>query len=142
MMRLSERGPKTAVTKSASAWGMVAWRSNHPVRRTHTTGRGTCESSDGIERRPAIEGMLCAMALESANGRQKHHTQAGLHVCCERALKSASERTTHGGAGSVRGPSGNRPRERSNTSGNRGEALHGIDGGDLAARLYALQANC
>jgi hypothetical protein len=24
----------------------------------------------------------------------------------------------------------------------RGVALHGIDGGDLAARLYALQANC
>jgi hypothetical protein len=41
---------------------------------------------------------MCAMALESANGRQKHHTQAGLHVCCERALKSAAERTTHGGA--------------------------------------------
>jgi hypothetical protein len=65
--------------------------------------------------------VLWRMALESANGRQKHHTQAGLHVCCERALKSASERTTHGGAGSVRGPSGNRPRDRSNTSGNRGE---------------------
>jgi hypothetical protein len=32
----------------------------------------------------------------------------------------------------VRGPSGNRPRERSNTSGWHAEALHDIDGGDLA----------
>jgi hypothetical protein len=44
-----------------------------------------------------MEDMLCAMALKSANGRQKHHTQAGLRVCCERALKSAGERTTHVG---------------------------------------------
>jgi hypothetical protein len=44
-----------------------------------------------------MENVLCAMALKSANGRQKHHTQAGLRVCCERALKSAGERTTHGG---------------------------------------------
>jgi hypothetical protein len=40
---------------------------------------------------------VCYIALKSANGRQKHHTQAGLRVCCERALKSAGERTTHGG---------------------------------------------
>jgi hypothetical protein len=39
----------------------------------------------------------------------------------------------------VRGASGNRPREVSNTSGYRGEALHGIGGGDLAARLNAVQ---
>jgi hypothetical protein len=44
-----------------------------------------------------MEEMLCAKAPKSANGRQKHHTQAGLHVCCERALKSAGERNTHGG---------------------------------------------
>jgi hypothetical protein len=31
------------------------------------------------------------------------------------------------------GPSGNRPRERSNTSGWHNEALLGIEGGDLAA---------
>jgi hypothetical protein len=37
------------------------------------------------------------MALKSANGRQKHHAQAGLHVCCEQALKSAGERNTRGG---------------------------------------------
>jgi hypothetical protein len=40
-----------------------------------------------------MEEVLCAMALKSADGRQKHHTQAGLHVCCGRALKSAGERT-------------------------------------------------
>jgi hypothetical protein len=68
---------------------------------------------------------VCAMALKSANGRQKHPTQAGLHVCCERALKSAGEWTTHGGGGSGGGPSGNRPRERSSTSVDRGGALHG-----------------
>jgi hypothetical protein len=36
-----------------------------------------------------MEGLLCAMALKSTNGRQKHHTQPGLHVCCELALKGA-----------------------------------------------------
>jgi hypothetical protein len=48
---------------------------------------------------------MCAMALKSANGRQIQHTQAGLIVCCERALKSVSERTTHGGrrCGGLRG---------------------------------------
>jgi hypothetical protein len=44
-----------------------------------------------------MEEVLCAMALKSTNGLQKHHTQAGLHVCCERALKSAGKRNTHGG---------------------------------------------
>jgi hypothetical protein len=68
------------------------------------------------ERGPITEEVLCAMALKSANGRQTHHTQAGHPVCCEQALKSAGERNTHGGA-PLRGPSGNRPRERSNTSG-------------------------
>jgi hypothetical protein len=38
------------------------------------------------------------MALKSANGRQTHHTQNGLHVCCEQALKSAGTQNTHGGA--------------------------------------------
>jgi hypothetical protein len=40
-----------------------------------------------------MEGLLCAMVLDSTNGRQKqHHTQAGLRVCCELALKSAGTR--------------------------------------------------
>jgi hypothetical protein len=39
---------------------------------------------------------MCAMALKSANGRQKHHTLPGLRVCCELALKGAGERNTHG----------------------------------------------
>jgi hypothetical protein len=44
-----------------------------------------------------MEEMLCAMALKSANGRQTHHTQAELPVCCEQALKGVGERNTHGG---------------------------------------------
>jgi hypothetical protein len=44
-----------------------------------------------------MEEVLCAMALKSSNGRQTHHTQAGLLVCCEQALKGVGERTTHGG---------------------------------------------
>jgi hypothetical protein len=44
-----------------------------------------------------MEEVLCAMALKSSNGLQTHHTQAGLLVCCEQALKSVGERTTHGG---------------------------------------------
>jgi hypothetical protein len=32
-------------------------------------------------------------------GRQNYHTLSGLCVCCERALKSAGERSTHGRAG-------------------------------------------
>jgi hypothetical protein len=60
-------------------------------------------------------------------GKQTHHTKAGLPVCCEQALKSAGEQNTHGG-GSVRGPL----RETACT-GESGEALCGIDGGDLAA---------
>jgi hypothetical protein len=90
-----------------------------------------------------MEEMVCAMALKSANDRQTHHTKTGLPVCCEQALKSAGTQNTHGGRGvPLRGPSGNRPRERSNTSsGWRGEALYGIDGGDLAARPCAAQAN-
>jgi hypothetical protein len=63
-------------------------------------------------------------ALKSANGRQTHHTKTGLPVCCEQALKSAGTQNTHGGCRYVRGPSGNRPRERSSTSGWREEALH------------------
>jgi hypothetical protein len=39
-----------------------------------------------------MEEMLCAMALKSTNDRQKHHTQAGLHVCCGLALESAGEK--------------------------------------------------
>jgi hypothetical protein len=74
-----------------------------------------------------MEEMLCVIALKSANGRQTHHTQAGLPVCCEQALKSAGERNTHGGV-PFRGPSGNRPRERSNTSAGGGG--------------YPLLANC
>jgi hypothetical protein len=44
-----------------------------------------------------MEEMLCDMALKSGNGRQTHHTEAGLPVCCEQALKSVGERNTHGG---------------------------------------------
>jgi hypothetical protein len=44
-----------------------------------------------------MEEVLCAMALKSAIGRQNRHTLSGLRVCCERALKSAGERNTHGG---------------------------------------------
>jgi hypothetical protein len=50
----------------------------------------------------------CAVVLKSTNGRQNknttHHTQAGLHVDCELALKRAGTRNTHGrGGGQVRG---------------------------------------
>jgi hypothetical protein len=67
---------------------------------------------------------MCAiMVLKRNNGRPKHHThQAGLHVCCELALKSAGERNTHGGGADA----GNRPRERM-----RGPVWN--NGGDLAA---------
>jgi hypothetical protein len=44
-----------------------------------------------------MEEVLCAMALKSSNGRQTHHTKAGLPGCCEQALKSAGEQNTHGG---------------------------------------------
>jgi hypothetical protein len=44
-----------------------------------------------------MEEMTCAMALKSINGRQTHHTKAGLPVCCEQALKSVGEQNTHGG---------------------------------------------
>jgi hypothetical protein len=85
------------------------------------------------ERIPITEEVLCAIALKSSNGRQTHHTQAGLPVCCEQALKGVGERNTHGG-GPLRGPSGNpRARERSDTSGWREGALLDIEGGGLAA---------
>jgi hypothetical protein len=60
-----------------------------------------------------MEELLCAMALKSANGRQTHHTQTGLPVCCEQALKAESvgEENTRRGV-PLRGPSGNRPREK------------------------------
>jgi hypothetical protein len=61
---------------------------------------------------------MCAMALKSANGRETHHTKTGLPVCCEQAPKSVGEQNTHGGVPlRLREPSGNRPRERSDTSG-------------------------
>jgi hypothetical protein len=55
---------------------------------------------------PIMEEVLCAMALKSSNGRQTHHacthyTLSGHRVCCERALKSCSERNTHGGGGAA-----------------------------------------
>ena len=53
---------------------------------------------------------------EKCSGPAEHHTKAGLPVCREQALKSVGERNTHGGV-PLRGPSGNRPRKRSNTSG-------------------------
>jgi hypothetical protein len=70
--------------------------------------------------------MLCAMALKSSNSRQTHHTLSGLRVCCERGLKSADERNTHGG-GAVRGPPGNR------LHGGLWELAHLAYSGDLAA---------
>jgi hypothetical protein len=45
------------------------------------TGRGTAETKVKTERRPVMEEVLCAMALKSTNGRQTHHTKAGLPVC-------------------------------------------------------------
>jgi hypothetical protein len=51
------------------------------------------------------------MALKSANGRQTHHTQAGLPVCCEQALKGV-RRTEYTRGVPLRGPPGNLPRER------------------------------
>jgi hypothetical protein len=70
---------------------------------------------------------MCATALKTADGRQKHHTQAGLHVYCERALKSAGERTRRTG-GPVRGPSGNRPPPARNA---KEAAPRGVVGGGL-----------
>jgi hypothetical protein len=85
-----------------------------------------------------MEEVLCAMALKmSSNGRQTHHTQAGLPVCREQALKSVGERSEYTQGVPLWGPSGTRPRERSGTSGWREGALHGVDGGDLAARPCA-----
>jgi hypothetical protein len=88
------------------------------------------------------EAVLCDMALKCSNGRQTHHTKAGLPVCREQALKGVGERNTHGGCrcGLRGGPPGTRPRERSNTSGWREEeeALRGIDGGNLAFGCAAL----
>jgi hypothetical protein len=76
------------------------------------------------------------MALKSANGRLNHHTPSGLCVCCERALKSAGERNTYNQVGA--GTFGKPP-----ARGGRGVALHGIDGGDLAAGGFPpLLANC
>jgi hypothetical protein len=50
-----------------------------------------------------MEEVLRAIAPKNSNGRQQtHHTQAGLPVCCEQALKSVGERNVH---------TGNRPRE-------------------------------
>jgi hypothetical protein len=81
------------------------------------TGRDTAETKVKTERIPIMEEMMCAMALKSTYGRQTHHTKAGLPVCCEQALKSVGKRNTHGAYRALRGPSGTRPRERSNTSG-------------------------
>ena len=78
---------------------------------------------------------------------KQHHTQAGLHVCCELALalKSAGKkRNAHGGAGA-----GNRPGAKEVAPRGAGWCREGAplcsvwcDGGDLAARLGAVQANC
>jgi hypothetical protein len=72
-------------------------------------------------------------------GRQTHHTKAVLPVCCKQALKSAGEQNTHGG-GVGAGTFGKPPAA---CTGGSGEALYGIDGGDLAAGdLFPLPANC
>jgi hypothetical protein len=62
------------------------------------TGRNTAETKVKSEKRPVMEEMLCAMALKRTNGRQTHHTKAGLPVCCEQALKGVGEQNTHWGA--------------------------------------------
>jgi hypothetical protein len=75
-----------------------------------------------------MEEMLCAMALKSSNGRQTHHTKAGIPVCREQALKSVGERNTHGGCrcGDLREPA--RAREVTLRGGvKRLCTLHGID---------------
>jgi hypothetical protein len=46
-----------------------------------------------------MEEALRARALKGAYGRQNHRALSGLYVCCERALKSAGERNTHGTRG-------------------------------------------
>jgi hypothetical protein len=83
-----------------------------------------------------MEDMLCTMALKSANGRQIQHTQAGLLVGCERALKSVGERTTHGGrrCGDLRETA--RAREVALRGGVQRHCMalsDDTDGGDLAA---------
>jgi hypothetical protein len=87
-------------------------------RKRHTqyvehNRKGRLQEQEEAGRGPAMEDMLCAMVLKSASGRPIQHTQAGLLVCCERALKIVDERTTHGGV-PVRGPpeNGKPPRER------------------------------
>jgi hypothetical protein len=94
----------------------------------------------------------CAVVLKSTNGRQNknttHHTQAGLHVYCELALKRAGTRNTHGrGGGPVRGAA----RAKAVTLRGswrwrgRGRGCVWCDGGGdgLAARLCALRgASC
>ena len=76
-----------------------------------------------------MEEMLCARALKSANGpAEPPHSIWPVVLSGERALKSAGERNTHNQVGA--GTFG--PRETACTGG-RGVALHGIDGGDLAA---------
>jgi hypothetical protein len=103
------------------------------------TARSPCENSDEIERRPIMEDMrhdVCYGAERSANGRQIQHTQAGLLVCCERALTEKRRRTDHARGVPARGLSVDRPRERSSTShfalrggvqSAEAEALHDVD---------------
>ena len=87
-----------------------------------------------------MEEVLCAMALKSSNGRQTHHTQAGLLVCCEQALKGVGERTTHGGyrCGGLRETAAP-PRERSNKGQPRpsGGARRVFDEAKEAAKVAA-----
>jgi hypothetical protein len=45
--------------------------------------KGGLQEQDDTGRGPLLERMLKAMALKSTDGRQIHHTQIGLHVCCE-----------------------------------------------------------
>jgi hypothetical protein len=140
----SETAKLTGTRRELCTWGeptrtWCGWPKPQALRATpsalNTTGRDDCRSRRGPEgdRRPTMEDMLCAMALKSANDRQIQHTQAGFLVCCERALKSVGERTTHGGGGCRCGGLRETARARevalSDTSGWRAEALHAIDGG-------------
>jgi hypothetical protein len=83
-----------------------------------------------------MEEVLCAMALKSANGRQTHHTKAGLPVCCEQALKGVGERNTPGGGGcrGLREPA--RAKEVALRGGGL-VALLDIEGGDFWRRGLA-----
>jgi hypothetical protein len=60
-----------------------------------------------------------------AYGRQNHHTQTCLHVCCERALEGAGEQIHAGGAFVG---AGNRPRDSDSEGSGTATATSGFGG--------------